>query len=108
MEDLFEGALRIRGNQAFLDIEVKPNSKRPGLLGFEPWRKRFIVAVHAPPEKGKANKEVCETMAEALGVTGVSIGSGHTSHQKTAVLDLKDGDYVRISSVLKGYAAAKK
>lgn len=108
MDNEFEGALRVRGNLAYLDIEVKPNSKRPGLLGFEPWRKRFIVAVRAPPDKGKANKEVCETLAEALGVKGVSIESGHTSHQKTAVIDLKDGDGDRIALILKSLHNAKK
>jgi len=108
MDNEFEGALRIRGNQAFLDIEAKPNSKKPGLLGFEPWRKRFIVAVRAPPEKGKANKEVCETLSEVLGVKGVSIETGHTSHQKTAVIDLTDGDGERIALILKGYKVAKK
>lgn len=108
MGNEFEGALRVRGNLAYLDIEAKPNSKRPGLLGFEPWRKRFIVAVRAPPDKGKANKEVCETLAEALGVKGVSIESGHTSHQKTAKIELNTGDHERIASVLKGYTGAKK
>jgi len=103
MDSMFEGALRVRGNKAYLDIEAKPNSKHPGILGFEPWRKRFIVAVKAPPDKGKANKELCEIIEDVLGVKGAGLDSGQTSHQKTVSFLLKPGDHERIASVLTKY-----
>ena len=108
MDNMFEGALRVSGDKAFIDIEAKPNSKHPGIQGFEPWRKRFIVAIKAPPSQGKANRELCETLEDALGVKGASIESGHTSHQKTASFPLRPGDQERIASVLKQYYKTRK
>ena len=42
------------------------------------------VKVHAVPEKGKANMEVCRVLSEYFGVprSNVEIVSGHTSVQK--------------------------
>jgi uncharacterized protein (TIGR00251 family) len=42
------------------------------------------VKVHAVPEKGKANMEVCRVLSEFFGVprSNVEIVSGHTSAQK--------------------------
>jgi uncharacterized protein (TIGR00251 family) len=42
------------------------------------------VKVHAVPEKGKANMEVCRVLSEHFGVprSNVEIVSGHTSAQK--------------------------
>ena len=42
------------------------------------------VKVHAVPEKGKANMEVCRVLSEYFGVprSNVEIVSGHTSAQK--------------------------
>lgn len=42
------------------------------------------VKVHAVPEKGKANMELCRVLSEYFGVprSNVEIVSGHTSAQK--------------------------
>ena len=42
------------------------------------------VKVHAVPERGKANLEVCRVLSEYFGVprSNVEIVSGHTSAQK--------------------------
>ncbi len=66
-----------------LDIEVKPRSKDRGIKGFDPWRKRFVVHVGSPAQKGTANKEVMEVVAKELGAASVEISSGKTSHSKT-------------------------
>ncbi len=54
--------VRKKNDQDLLDIEVKPGSKNRGMRGFDPWRKRFVVNVRSPAQKGKANKEVVEVV----------------------------------------------
>lgn len=47
---------------------------------------RLKIGVSEAPERGKANKAVCEMLAALLGVakSQVEIVSGETSHDKTA------------------------
>lgn len=68
-----------------MDIRVKviPKSSKTELVGHLPdgtWK----VKVAAAPEKGKANRALCEFVAEYLGVakSRVRIVSGETSHVK--------------------------
>lgn len=66
-----------------LRIKVVPGASRTkvaGVLG-----DRLKVAVAAPPEGGKANRAVCELLAELFGVAArdVSITEGHTLPRKT-------------------------
>ena len=71
-----------------MEIEVKPSSKRQGIIGFNKWRSRLQIAVKAHAEKGKANHAVCNLMATIFG-TEVEIISGHTSRKKRlSVCDL--------------------
>jgi uncharacterized protein (TIGR00251 family) len=44
----------------------------------------LCVKIHAVPEKGKANMELCRVLSEYFGVprSNVEIVSGHTSAQK--------------------------
>ena len=62
-----------------LSVKVIPKSSRneiAGLMGDGTLK----VKVAAPPEKGKANAELCAFLAKQLGVpkTNVSVESGHT------------------------------
>ena len=75
-------ALRERGEGTEIEVMVSPGSKRSAVQGIDPWRKRFIVKVQAPPEKGAANEEVEELFSRLLG-TKVTITSGHTNRLKT-------------------------
>jgi len=73
-----------------MDIRVKviPKSSRTELTGYLPdgtWK----VTVAAAPEKGKANRALCEFIAEKLGVakSKVTIVAGATSHIKRIHVD---------------------
>jgi uncharacterized protein (TIGR00251 family) len=81
IEDLI-AALAATG-ELKLKVKVNPKSSRNQVLGkMEDGTLRIKVA--APPEKGKANAELCRFLAEQLGVPkgNVSVESGHTSHLK--------------------------
>lgn len=81
-----------------VDLLVSPRSSRSGIEGIDPWRKRLIVRVRAPPLDGRANKEVEEVLSEASGCKAQVI-AGQTSRQKTAVVY---GDADAICSRLQG------
>lgn len=68
-----------------MDIRVKviPKSSKTELVGYLPdgtWK----IKIAAAPEKGKANRALCEFIADKLGVpkTQVRIVSGEHSHLK--------------------------
>ena len=68
-----------------MDIRVKviPKSSKTELVGYLPdgtWK----VKVAAAPEKGRANRALCQFLAEKLGVakSRVRIVAGQTSHLK--------------------------
>jgi hypothetical protein len=65
-----------------LAVHVTPKASRPGIAG---WRDAELsVRVSAPPEGGKANADVCATVAKALGVpkSRVSVVRGQGSRHK--------------------------
>ena len=71
-----------------LRVKVIPKSSKTELTGYLPdgtWK----VKVAAAPEKGKANRALCEFLAEKLGVakSKVRIVSGETSHLKRIHVD---------------------
>jgi uncharacterized protein (TIGR00251 family) len=73
-----------------MDIHVKviPKSSKTELTGYLPdgtWK----VKVAAAPEKGKANRALCEFVAERLGVakSRVRIAPGETSRLKRLYIE---------------------
>lgn len=71
-----------------LRVKVIPKSSKTELAGYLPdgtWK----VRVAAAPEKGKANRALCEFIAETLGVakSKVQIVSGEKSHLKRIHVD---------------------
>lgn len=81
-----EDAVRNKGSGVEVDVLVSPRSNRSGIEGIDEWRNRVIIKVKAPPLDGKANREVEETLEEATGGSA-SVVSGHTSRQKTVMVE---------------------
>lgn len=69
-------------------VKVIPKSSKTELVGYladGTWK----VKVAAPPEKGKANRALCEFLADKLGVakSKVRIVAGETSSLKRISVD---------------------
>lgn len=69
--------------RARIELRVTPGAPRTRWIG--PYGTRWKLAVAAPPERGKANEEVCAAVAAACGVPRdrVTVVSGATSRDKT-------------------------
>ncbi len=70
-------------SSCFIHLKVVPNSRRDQIVG--PYADRLKVKVAAPPEDGRANKAVCQLLADALNISprDIEITAGHTSPEKT-------------------------
>jgi uncharacterized protein (TIGR00251 family) len=70
-----------------LATRVTPNAGRNEITG---WRDGVLqMKIAAPPEKGKANKELIDFLSQALGVKryAISIIKGHTSRNKVIAIE---------------------
>ncbi len=65
-----------------LPVRAQPGARRPGVQGEQ--RGSLKVAVTAPPEDGRANAALIETLAEVLGVrrSQVMLLSGQSGRDK--------------------------
>ncbi|MBE7558294.1 DUF167 domain-containing protein [bacterium] len=79
-------------------VRVVPKSSRRGIVGVV--GERLKVALHAAPEKGKANRELLELLAETLDCPArcLSVVAGHTSRDKT--LEVHGADSRRLAATL--------
>jgi hypothetical protein len=64
---------------ARLQVKVKPNARKSEILSEE--GNTMVVAIAAPPEKGKANAELAKFLSKKL-KKQVRIVSGFGSHTK--------------------------
>jgi uncharacterized protein (TIGR00251 family) len=66
----------------FVSVYVKPGSKKLSIVQVD--ENSFEMAITSKPQKGKANKEVIEELANYLNIkkTQLSIVKGHKSRQK--------------------------
>jgi uncharacterized protein (TIGR00251 family) len=73
-------------DNAHLSVKVTPNAGRNEISGFK--EGILLVKVAAPPERGKANKELIDFLAEKLGIkkSAVLITKGQTSRHKTIII----------------------
>lgn len=72
-----------------ISVRVKPKSSRRGVTVLEDGT--LEVRVNAPPEDGRANAELIDTLARHLGVKRrfISIVSGQSSRNK--IIEVEDG-----------------
>ena len=70
-----------------LKVVAKPGSKKQLLL-LDSEEKFLAVAVKAPPDKGKANKEIVKFLAQTLDLpsSAMSIVHGQTSRDKSLLI----------------------
>ncbi len=61
-----EGFFSVRSGCVFLRVRAKPGARQDSVLGVR--GSELVVAVRAPPEKGRANAEIARVLANALAV----------------------------------------
>ncbi len=65
-----------------ISVKVQPNAGRNQIVGLDDgvWK----IKIGAPPDKGKANKELLDFLSQVLNVRKDSLNlvKGHTSHNK--------------------------
>jgi uncharacterized protein (TIGR00251 family) len=82
----FEDAIRPAPDGAVIDLEASPGAKETKVpAGYNQWRKRLLVKLKAPPERGKANEELIDALARLLNVppASIEITSGATNSRKS-------------------------
>ncbi len=72
---------------ARLSVKVAPNTSRNEIVGIK--EGVVYIKVAAPPDKGKANKELIAFLADNLGIkkSALLIVKGQTSRHKTIVIE---------------------
>ncbi len=73
--------------QSKLSIKVIPNSSKNEIVGLKDGVWKLKIA--APPDKGKANKELIDFLSERLGLRKADLNliKGQASHNKLIVID---------------------
>ena len=85
----FEDAIKSLDSGVSVDIEVTPGSKSVSVpSGYNEWRKRIEVKLTKNAQKGKANEQLIEKLAELFGISssGIMIISGATSSKKSVLI----------------------
>jgi uncharacterized protein (TIGR00251 family) len=90
----FSKAVRETKEGTEIDVMVSPHSNSSGIQGIDEWRNRIIVKIRAPPEAGKANKELVELFSALLG--SAELGRGSTNRMKTVVVHRQRDEVLRI------------
>lgn len=80
-------SIRPQGEGLLLRITARPGAARPGVQGLV--GDALKVGVHAAPERGKANRELIEVLAQALGLrrSQVELVAGDTAREKTVRIE---------------------
>lgn len=73
--------------RARLNVRVKPRSSVSEVVGLEGGA--LVVRVSAPPVDGRANRAVCELVADILGVgkSSVTVERGERSRDKVVIVE---------------------
>lgn len=73
--------------ELLITVRVKPKSKKEYIKRID--ENNFIIAVHEPPEKGRANKRVMEMLAEYLNISKNNITLLKGEKSKTKIFKIK-------------------
>jgi len=82
----FEDAIRPASDGTVIDIEASPGAKETKVpAGYNEWRKRLLVKLRAPPERGRANGELIDALARLFNVSAacIEITSGAADSKKS-------------------------
>ena len=85
----FEEAIKDLNSAVLVDIEVTPGSKSVSVpSGYNEWRKRIEVKLTKNAQKGKANEQLVECLAELFGISSsdIIISSGAKSRKKSLLI----------------------
>lgn len=96
----FEEAIKDQGSHILLEIEVTPGSRSISVpSGYNEWRKRIEVKLTKNAQKGKANEQLIESLAELFGISSsnINISSGATSSKKSIII--KGISYQQVVSI---------
>jgi uncharacterized protein len=95
----FEDAVKAAQGGVIIDFEVSPGARETRVpSGYNEWRKRIEVKLKAPPEKGKANEELIQSLSGLLGVSSAAleITSGAANSRKSIkVMGIKREDAIK-------------
>jgi uncharacterized protein (TIGR00251 family) len=77
-------------DKIYLNIKVQVRARKPGLEKVSSGE--YKIRVSAPPLRGKANREVVETLASHFGLppSKVKIVRGQKSHRKLVLLEMNN------------------
>ncbi|QDV35785.1 DUF167 domain-containing protein [Tautonia plasticadhaerens] len=85
-------------------VVARPGSRRPGVLGERDGA--LLLAVSAPPDKGKANAALAALLAETLGckASAVRLIGGPASRRKRFLVEGRSAEAIRdrLRGVLSG------
>ena len=75
------------GASVRISVKVLPNAGKNEIIG--PVNGVWRIKIAAPPDKGKANKELVDFLSEILGVrkNNLNILKGHSSHNKILAVE---------------------
>jgi hypothetical protein len=78
----------VKGDRLLLKIKVIPGASKNEIVGIK--NGEVVIKVKAPPEKGKANKELIGFLAKTLKSpkSDIELVSGASSHHKILCLSL--------------------
>jgi len=82
--DIYE-AVKPHPLGCIISFEVVPGSSRLAVpSGFNPWRRSMEAHLTEEPSRGRANRQLMEELARALGISEVKVEvlSGHKSARK--------------------------
>ena len=90
-----------REGHIILPVRVTPNARKTEVLGWED-HSTLKIKLAAPPVDGKANKALCEFMADWLDLAkrDISLLSGDTSRIKRLKIAVTEQQYAAIQQVL--------